>query len=146
MPRRICVDACVVVKLVLAESNSREAELLWREWTKSQVDLIAPTLLIFEGASAIRLNVTRRFITQEVADLAFRGFIAEVQNIRLLFSDDLHERAWQIAKHQNQSQVYDAYYLALTESFGCEFWTADDRLYNSVQTVFPWVKHITRFG
>ena len=35
---------------------------------------------------------------------------------------------------------YDAHYLALAEREQCEFWTADERLYNSVKDQLSWVR------
>ena len=40
------------------------------------------------------------------------------------------QRAWEIATDFGFATVYDATYLALAELQGCEFWTADERLFN----------------
>ena len=43
----------------------------------------------------------------------------------------LHVRALQLASQLRQNAAYDAHYLALAESFGCELWTADERFYRA---------------
>ncbi len=141
MPQ-VCIDASLALKLVLPEPDSAKVQAQWKRWLEEGTELVAPSLFIFEGVSAIRLNVTRKQMTAEAAELAFHDFIGETLEVRLLLPPDLHERAWKLAKRFKQSQVYDAYYLALAESLDIEFWTADEQLYKTVQRAFPWVKHI----
>jgi len=50
-----------------------------------------------------------------------------------------------LATHFNRPTAYDAHYLALAEMLGCEFWTADRRLYNAVKEELPWVKWLSDF-
>lgn len=38
------------------------------------------------------------------------------------------------------STIHDAHYLALAQTLDCEFWTADERLYNAVRDQLPWVR------
>ena len=139
---QVCVDASLALKLVLAEEDSDSVQAQWKKWIEDDTELVAPALFIFESVSAIRLNVTRKLITSEAADLAFREFLAQVQEVQLLMPSNLHERTWNLAKRLKQSHVYDSYYLALAEILGCEFWTADEQLYRSAHRSFPWVKHI----
>ena len=41
---------------------------------------------------------------------------------------------------------HDAAYLAVAEILGCELWTADERLYNSVKTDMPRVRWLGDFA
>lgn len=66
--------------------------------------------------------------------------LLQVLPILILYPDDLHQRAFEIALRFGQPQAYDAHYLALAEMLSCEFWTSDDRLYNTVRSQLPWVK------
>lgn len=59
---------------------------------------------------------------------------------------DLHERAWNLAAEPNRPTAYDAPYLALAEILVCEFWTADKRLYQAVQSRLPWVCWLGTLG
>jgi predicted nucleic acid-binding protein len=139
---QVCVDASLALKLVLPEAESDQIQAQWQRWFEEKTELVAPTLFIFEGISAIRLNVTRKLITTEAAELAFREFLAQTQEVRLMLFPDLHARAWELAKRFKQSQVYDAYYLALAESLDIEFWTADEHLYRTVHRALPRVKYV----
>jgi predicted nucleic acid-binding protein len=143
---QVCVDASLALKLVLAEVDSDAVERQWQRWIEADVEFVAPPLFVFEGVSAIRLNVTRKLITPAAADLAFREFLDQIREVRLLLPEDLHARAWTLTKRLKQSHVYDAYYLALAESVGCEFWTADERLYRATHRIFAWVKRVPHAG
>ena len=44
---------------------------------------------------------------------------------------------------RNRPEAYDTQYLAVAEREGCEFWTTDSRLYNSVHHTLPWVQLVT---
>ena len=49
-------------------------------------------------------------------------------------------RSWELAEQFNRPTAYDASYLALAESAGCELWTTDGRLLKAVAGTLPWVK------
>ncbi len=38
---------------------------------------------------------------------------------------------------------YDAAYLYVAQTEGCEFWTADDRLVRTVAAELPWVRSLS---
>jgi predicted nucleic acid-binding protein len=41
--------------------------------------------------------------------------------------------------------VYDAYYAALAEARGCEFWTADKAFWQAVRRRLKFVKYLENF-
>ena len=45
-----------------------------------------------------------------------------------------------LATRFNRPTAYDAKYLALAEMMNCEFWTADERLFNAVRDELSWVR------
>ena len=55
---------------------------------------------------------------------------------------NLYDRALQIADQFNLGAVYDAHYLALAQLLGCDLWTADQRLINTVSGKLPFVRWI----
>lgn len=138
MSLQVCVDASFALKLVLDEKDSEVAQALWTTWAAQDVEIIAPCHLLFEATSVIRNHVYRREISAEAGQIAFDAFMA--QEIGLLHPPFLEKRAWELAQQYNRPVLYDAFYLALAESAGCELWTADDRLYRAVHDALPWVR------
>jgi len=134
----ICVDASLTLKLVLAEPDSPVARSLWADWEERDMDVVSPSLWAYEVTSVIRNKVHRGKITSDEGERAFA--IIHKLGVRLIVLPDLHERAWEMAKELNRPAAYDAHYLALAQTLDCEFWTADERLYNAVRDQLPWVR------
>jgi predicted nucleic acid-binding protein len=86
----------------------------------------------------VRKSVHRKRLTpnegKAVLEEAFR------YSITLHFDDGLLLRAYELAEKFAQPSAYDAQYLALAERLACEFWTADERLFNSVRSQFPSIR------
>lgn len=134
----VCVDAGLVVKFVTAEEDSSLVEELILRWRASETEMIAPAFASAEVDSVLRQKVIRGELTQAVADAAFH--VACRLPITLVTESNYRERAWEIASSLAFPTVYDAVYLALAEQRGCEFWTADNRLYDRVKDKFGFVK------
>jgi predicted nucleic acid-binding protein len=135
---QVCIDASLVLKLVLVEKDSPKVQHLWHTWIDAGVEIVAPPLLAFEGTSVIRNKMHRGLVPPEEAELMFKAF--HLLGVRLLYPDDLHQKAWELAKRFNRPQAYDSHYLALAEILGLEFWTSDEHLYNIVASDLLWVK------
>lgn len=138
----VCVDASLVIKLVVEENHSHEARTLWRSWQNESRVVAAPPLLRYEVTSVLRKQVFRGLRatveSQRALDLALAF------DIHYLEPDNLHQRAFNLANSLGRPAAYDAHYLALAQHLSCEFWTADERLVNSVQRQLPWVKWLGR--
>ena len=122
------------------KKTAKKRGCFWKNWIKNDVEILAPPLLLYEGASAIRGFVYRKLLTLEKGDLAFRAL--QAQAVTISSSPEIHDKAWNLAKMLNQPKVYDCHYLALAELSNCEFWTADERLFNAVKKQLAWVKWI----
>lgn len=143
MSSQICVDASVVLKLLLPEPDSDKAHALWALWIKEGVEVVAPCHLAFEVVSVLRNHVHRRAISAEAGQAAFDAFRG--QEIVFVHPDGLDERAWELAQRYDRPTAYDAHYLALAETLGCDLWTADRRLINALRGALPWVKWLGDF-
>ena len=88
--------------------------------------------LLKTSAVAERRAVARKVLLHSIDDLRLNwpGFFE-----RSTFAAALH----------NLPTLYDAYYLALAQARGCDFWTADRRFVNSVPQV-PCVRDIRDFA
>ncbi|MFW6195685.1 MAG: type II toxin-antitoxin system VapC family toxin [Chloroflexota bacterium] len=134
----VCVDASLVLPLFIPEQLSAQARALWRGWVSRTVDRVAPPLLQAEVTSVVRQAVYRGRLQPDEGEAAFQMFCA--LRIQILESRDLHRQAWQLARRFQQPRAYDAFYLAAAREAGCDLWTGDRRLVNSLRV--PWVRWI----
>ena len=131
----VCVDASVLLKLVVAEPDSDLADALWRSWIRERKLPVAPPLLPFEITSVLRKHVYRGTLhLEEGREALTKALSFDVMIVR---PPRLHRAAWDMATRLNLPAAYDAYYLALAEMLGCEFWTADKKLRNMVKDSLP---------
>ena len=136
MPGQVCVDASLVLMLLLPHDLTLHADALWRTWVKRDVDRITPPLFFAEVTSVLRERVYHSQIETEEGDAAFAVFMK--LNVKSVVPADLQSRAWSAAKQYNRPRAYDAQYLAVATAAGCELWTGDQRLVRAVNA--SWVK------
>jgi len=135
MPRSpVCVDANIVVKLVVPEPDRPLALALWGKWLNEDREIVAPYLFCFEITSAIWRKAKRGLMSVEEAKEAVRG--ALMLGVRLLHPSNISLKAFDLAARFDRPAAYDTHYLALAEMMEGEFWTADERLYNAVRDDF----------
>ena len=134
---QICVDASLVLSWLIPVQRSRSVIDFWSRISDEQTDLCGPPLLFSEVSSALRLRVYLAELTPDEGERLLDTFFA----LGIVESNPpgLTRRAWELAKQFNHPRAYDAQYIALAEIEGCEFWTADARLYNSLRGLLPWV-------
>ena len=140
----VVVDSGLALKLVLNETDSHLAEALWQRWLRDDLQPVAPSLFYFEVTAVLRKHVYRGSITPERGAQALQQALKF--KVKLIDSPDLHERAWRLAAELNRPTAYDAHYLAAAEELKCDFWTADERLYNSARNRLAWVYWLGNFS
>ena len=137
----LCIDASVVVKLVLAgESHRASARRLLEDCLVNNVTLIAPPCFEAEVDNAIRKRLYAGRLSPTEARKAFMGL--DMIPVRLCTHPRLRQRTREIAEQFNLRSVYDASYAALAELGGCEFWTADMVFYNTVKAGLTFVRYL----
>jgi predicted nucleic acid-binding protein len=141
---QVCVDASLIVWSLVPYPLSSAAEALLDNWQKTDTQLIAPALLGFEITSTLRRLVYMREISLVVGEEAFARFL-RIQ-IQLESHPGIFPHAWRIANELNLARAYDASYLAVAQANQCDFWTADQKLYNAVHAKLPWVRWLGNFG
>ncbi|MGE5560591.1 MAG: type II toxin-antitoxin system VapC family toxin [Chloroflexota bacterium] len=132
----ICVDASLIVKCLVSEPDSNTA-LVWLRSHRGE-DMIAPTFIVAEVASALRKKVRRRELTHAESLEAMAAF--GLLEIRTVPEHDIACRALELSAELNQSTAYDTIYLALAEHEQCEYWTADARFANAVSPKYPFIR------
>ena len=121
----VVVDASLVVKWLVVEEYTKEANHLAAQWNDQQTQMVAVQLMPMEAANALHQYVRRGDLTLEDALLRLATLMRS--GVQLQDASRLHPRAMELASELRQGAVYDAHYLALAESLGCELWTADRR-------------------
>jgi predicted nucleic acid-binding protein len=134
----IVVDANITVALFVHLPYSSQSERLFRLWRKQDVQLYAPALWPAEVVSTLRKMVSVGQMGFDDARLA----LASLERIPIrvvLPGASLLDLSLVWADRLNQTVAYDAQYVALAENLSAEFWTADQRLINSLQHLnIPW--------
>ena len=88
----------------------------------------------FEVANALHRRVLRDELNIGDSIRMIARLLVLASRLELHQPPDLHVRALQLASQLKQSAAYDAHYLALPESVGCELWTADERFYRAASS------------
>jgi predicted nucleic acid-binding protein len=134
----VVVDASLLIKLWVPEERSQDALRLRREWADSGVDRFAPSLVDYEIVAALNRKFVSGALSAERVEFALE--LAFQDPIQIVDNNDLHRDALRLARRLGLRSTYDAHYLALADDLDCEFWTADERLYNTVRERFPLIR------
>jgi predicted nucleic acid-binding protein len=131
------VDANVVLRAYFPDEEQGKAQALIRDHVSGRVELIAPTLLVYEFTNAVVQAVRRRRITAEDGEAilgSFDGLAIQLEPV-----------SWQQMlplAHRFDRSAYDAAYLALAEAKQLPLVTGDLRLYNAVRDSLDFVRWI----
>ena len=125
----VVVDASLAFKWLVPEKDSDKARELARLWDSSGTQPVAPHLMPVEVANGLHRRVIRDELTLQDATRLIEYLLGT--GISLRETPELHSRALKLAHTLHQDAVYDAHYLALAETLGCELWTADVRFYRA---------------
>ncbi len=144
MAKTVVVDTSVALKWVLTESDSEQAISLVDVWRKNNIEVIAPSLLIYEASNTLYQNVRTGKITLDTANRGL-DIILKVVLLEFLPSTALSTQAMEIASRFELSASYDAHFLALARQKNCELWTADTRMWKAVTGKLEWVRNISEY-
>lgn len=140
-----CVDASVIVKLVLkGESHRAKARRLVRDSLRQGMNLIAPPCFSTEVDTVIRKRVYDGRLSHAEAQRIYA--VLDRAPVQMVTHPSLRQRAREIAERFHQRTVYDAVYAALAELRGGEFWTADRAFYDAVKTKLKFVRHLPDYS
>ncbi len=131
------VDASVPVKWVNPrELAAAQAALLRDDYKRGKLHLIAPSFWEYEIASGVCRAVYRGDL---IADEG-RAAIEELFALGIELHPIPNARTAYVLSEKYGRGLYDCFYLDLAERQGCEFWTADRKLYNAIKERLPWVR------
>lgn len=119
----LVVDASLAVELSLDRAGEQASAGL-----DNGGQLIAPPLLWSEVASVLHEMAFRGDISDALAELALRRFLAGKLSVGEQRPDGLAMRAWEVAEEFGWAKTYDAEYVALAKLNDCRLVTVDGRL------------------
>lgn len=122
------IDASFLLKLFLPEERSDKVHALWSSWIEGSVEVVAPTLIMFESASVIRNKLHRKLLNK--TDAAEIIKCMKRMDMTLVYTDELLEGAWEIGQDLELPALYDCFYLALAQLLNVPLWTADEKMYH----------------
>lgn len=135
----VVIDANILIIFGLSDEplHTQANEVLSR-WHITGTSLVAPRLFRSEITAVVRKAVYQTRITHEQG----RAMLAKLLAYPVEFYEDdaLLKLAYEIAQTYNRPRAYDAQYLALAQRLSCEFWTADERLFNAVRSGFSGIR------
>ncbi len=125
---QVSIDASFLLKLFLPEEKSEKAEEIWKGWIDNSIEIVAPTLIVFEVSFVLRNKVYRGIIPPESA----KEIVIQLSglDILLVYTDEILKIAWEISSSLKSSTLYDSFYIALAKFLKIPLWTADKKLYN----------------
>jgi predicted nucleic acid-binding protein len=132
----VCVDASVLVKLVVPEPGSLAVHS-WLESNQGRT-LISPSSMPAEVTSALYQKARRGEMTSQQATEAL-GLMAGL-GVQIRGDWGLMERALDLAVELGQPTAYDAVYLALAEREQSELVTADTAFARACRNKHPRVR------
>lgn len=139
----ICLDASILLKILLPEEGSEDAERLLETAIGSGVEVVMPSFSWVEIGSVLRQKAKRKEISPPEAEEAWQIF-QNMSAIEYVDNVEVRELAWKIAAENDLPALYDAVYLAVAEVVSkkskCEFWTADKKLYHAVKARKGYIK------
>lgn len=135
----VVVDASVSGKLLWPEEHGAQAEALFDDADRFGWTLIAPVVLPVEITNLIRRRMRAARLPLDRALAALDDFL--IQPIDLFGDADLHRGALRLTEAFSLGG-HDAHYVALAQRFGCDMWTADERILRAIAGRLPSVRLI----
>jgi len=141
-PRLVVVDTSVVLKWQLDdEEYIPQATALRNDfYALEAVKAIAPYLLIYEVVNGILTATKRKRLAPDKA----LEVMDNLMELGVELKEAEPERILELALKHKLS-AYDASYLVLAESEGCDLWTGDRPFYQAVKSDLPQVKWIADY-
>jgi predicted nucleic acid-binding protein len=139
----LIVDASVVAKRLVLEPDTDKAKLLFANWGRGEMQILAPAILPAEVANMLWKRARRALLSAAAVEELYREFKAF--HVPLWPIDGLMELALTLALRNGHS-AYDGLYVALAVKTGRDLVTADERLYNMLHLSIPNVRLIRDYA
>jgi predicted nucleic acid-binding protein len=139
---KLVLEASVAIKWVNPHEPLADKAILIRDdYERGYVSLVVPTFWDYEIANGLNKAVARGQLSAEEGREALTLLLAiHTQKVPLPSPQDSYALA-----RRYQRSVYDSWYVSLAEKIGCDFWTADQKLYNALKDTIPWIRCLSDY-
>ncbi|HOT93006.1 MAG TPA: type II toxin-antitoxin system VapC family toxin [Anaerolineae bacterium] len=137
--RPVVIDANFAAKIVLPNPMREVCCNAMGYLIRKGYDPVAPTLWAYEVTSAVCKAIHFGYLTEDEGEQSLHQLLCLNVMLKSPQIEDNY-RAMMWTRKLKRAATYDSFYLALAETLGCELWTADQRLINSVNV--PWVRWV----
>lgn len=146
MNNYICLDSSVLVKILTWEDGSEKAVKLFDEIVKRGQKIVLPDFAWAEIGTVLRKKVRMNKLKADQADELWKAF-RDLGIIHYVESSGIMDVAWEISSEDKLPTLYDSAYIAVSKIYSnedntCEFWTADERLINSVSNNKSFIRRL----
>jgi len=132
----VVVDASLVIKAILPNPETARCQAVLAHLQGQH--LVAPALWVYEIAGALAKAVHRGQMTTLEGEEALHQALA--LGVQIVLPDETQAH---LALQLKSNSVYDSFYLVTAEGLDAEFWTADQKLVNSLPAKKPaWMHFI----
>jgi predicted nucleic acid-binding protein len=121
---RTVIDASIGVKWFVAERDSEKALILRDKYQREEIELVAPNLIYYEVANALRFHPHYKLTEANLLDS-----INALRDMQIVVDPptDVWLQAFDLSMSQDIS-VYDAIYIAMSEVLDAKLITSDKKL------------------
>ncbi|KUK52764.1 MAG: PilT domain-containing protein [Desulfotomaculum sp. 46_296] len=150
MSKYICLDTSVLIKTLIEEKDTETALTLLESVLLNQQIIALPQFAWAEAGSVLRKICGRNSLTTQEADELWFEF-RQYPGVIYLSDEIIADKAWKISCNLNMPTLYDSSFLAVAEviteitSEICEYWTADQKLYDSVEGKKSYIRYLKSF-
>lgn len=137
------VDASVVLKWQLNDEEHIAQALTIRDdfLVRAKSKLIAPQLIVYEILNGMIIATSRKRVAADKATEAITNLLSSGIEV-----GEVNPRRTLELALQYDLAAYDAAYLAVAESEGCELWTGDRVFSEAVKDKLLWVRWVGDYG
>ncbi len=134
----VVADSGIYLAIALQEQFAPQAQHLVNTWVQQNYRIAAPYLFRYEIISVIRKHISGGKLALPDGEMILQGLLR--QPVKTFANMALLQRAFALANQYQLPTAYDAQYLAVADYLGCDLWTNDKRLSNTLSHQLTWVK------
>jgi predicted nucleic acid-binding protein len=138
MNPKVCVDASVVLRWILPNSQESATDTVLSSWVNRESDLISSPLLDIEITAAIKKLADIKRISPHQGEDAYALY--RELHIEIMKSNDIMKTVWRLISELEGVNLLDLEYLAVAELADSELWTADKKLFAQLKDRSPRVR------